>query len=93
MDKRLLGHLLVVLRHHTQDHATLLQLLGPLLQFGEGTSYAQTMPQLYALESIIADYPTPQGVVEVEDEALVERAALGGYGLSDTVGHSRQCVD
>ena len=89
LPKRLFGNGFVVLRHHTENDAALLQLLAPLLQFGKNASNSQAVAQLDALNSIIADDAAPQSVVQVKNQAFLESATLCSNDLHDTVGHWR----
>ena len=76
--ERGLSDLDVVLGADGQDDAPFLELLGVMLQgkmrFAGGAALAQND----AVESVVADHPAPQCVVEIEHQTFLRQAPLGG---------------
>ena len=75
--KRFFRCLLIILGGHADDDTSLLEFLHPHLELRESLADAQSMPQLDALKSVVSNDTSPDGIVEVEDQAFLELSLDG----------------
>ena len=66
-----LGDVFAVLAAHGQQDAALLQGLGVVLEGEKGLALAVALAEADAAQAVVADHAAPEGVVEIEHEALL----------------------
>ncbi len=82
----------VVLRAHGEDDAAAPKVERHLLYRAKRFPACIARTQSDSVEAIIADHSTPQGVVEIEYQALAGAAAQGGQRAANEVGvKGQQC--
>ena len=90
--KRLFSGIFVVLGSYADNNSTLFELLYPHLELGERFANTQSMTKLDALQTVISNYSTPNGVVEVKDQAFLELPFHGTNNVHYSGCYIRQCI-
>ena len=81
--KRLLRRFLIILRSHADDDATLFQFLHPHLELREGLSDPKPMTKLDSLQPVISNDTTPDGIVQVKNQAFLKLSLDGADDIHD----------
>ncbi len=84
------GDCRVVLGAYGENDPARLQLQGIALQSEVRFTGRAPLSKHDALEPVITDHTRPQSIVEVEDQAFLRQAALGGHDAGDQVAVQRR---
>ena len=90
--KRLTCLVLVVLAADTDDNATVLEFLYPLLDFSIGLPYSQAMAYLNVLPTVITHDSTPKGVVQIQYKTLGKPTFDCADNIPGSGSHKRQRI-
>src|SRR5262249_32871049 len=87
-----LRDLRVILGADGQNNATLLELLGLPLQGQMCLAGRASLSNNDTLQPVVSDHAAPQGVIEIEHEALLRYPTLGGKDPSDKIAIEWRCL-
>ena len=90
--KRFFRRILIILGGNTDNDTPSLQFLNPHLEFSKCLANTKTMSQLNTLQSVITNDTTPNGIVKVKYQALLELSLDGTHDIHHSRGDIGQRI-
>jgi hypothetical protein len=88
--ERLTGVGFIILGADRQDNPPLLEPLDVMLKGNKSFPLGVALPQGNSAQTVVANYPAPQGVVQVQDQALLAFASNSQRQRVKAMGQRRQ---